>query len=90
MKLDFSNNLQRDVYPDEGITMVESNQKAQNEAARDNFKRNAREIALRTAISNKPSSYQSQGLNAIAMQQQPNYDLLNEAEKIYNWMINDL
>jgi hypothetical protein len=55
----------------------------------DNFKRQSRNEALRIASNNRPTSL-PQGLGSIGHGQQLQYDLLAEAEKIYQWLIKDL
>lgn len=70
--------------------IMDDNAKIQTQAANDNFKRNAREIALRIAAGNKEPSY-SQGIGTIGqVRQQSNYNLIDEAEKIYKWLIKDI
>lgn len=54
---------------------VETNLKAQKETAEKNFKQNARQTPLRTAS---------------LIQRGDNYNILYEAEKIYQWLIKDL
>lgn len=94
MKPNYLNNFQRDIYPYDGghgVTAMELNKMAQQKASNDAFKKQARETALRTALSNKPSISYMQGLGSLGQgQQQPHYDLLGEAEKIYNWLIKDI
>lgn len=53
----------------------------------DNYKRQARSEALRAALNNKPSYNYSQGIGGSLQQSNVNYDLLKEADKIYNWLI---
>lgn len=65
---------------------IDKNMKTQKELLEIAFKREARREALKIASGNKPSYYPSQGLGQ-GLQQQPNYDLIGEAEKIYQWLI---
>lgn len=51
------------------------------------FKRESRKEALTIAMQNKPSPYYDTTLNKLVI---PSYNLLDESEKIYQWLIKDL
>lgn len=65
--------------------LQQQNVKQQIELMDNQFKKECRKEALRIASGNKP--YQAQGLNSLGQGQSPHFDLIGEAEKIYQWLI---
>ena len=64
-------------------------EESQKQNVRDNFKSQCRLEALRIASGNKPNFY-GQGIGTLGqVSQNIHYDILSEAEKIYQWLIKE-
>jgi hypothetical protein len=72
--------------PEEQIAATQAAQEASRVSE---FKRESRVNALRTAKDMKPQPVYSGKLLQQVMPTMPHYDLLKEAETIYQWLINE-